>query len=109
MTRNIGLDVKAPARECEDVKCPFHGTLPVRGRIFAGHVVSHSQATVRVRWDSYRFFKKYERYMRQHTKISAHVPPCMDIKRGDFVRIAECRPLSKTKSFVVIEHVEEKK
>ena len=106
--RDIGIDVKAPERECEDVKCPFHGTLPVRGRMHTGNVVSQSQATVRVRWDYYRFLPKYERYMRQHSKVSAHVPPCMDIKKGDFVRIAECRPISKTKSFVVIEKMEAK-
>ena len=28
---------------------------------------------------------------------------CIDVKEGDEVKIAECRPLSKTVSFVVIE------
>ena len=32
--------------------------------------------------------------------------PCLGLKVGDKVRIAECRPLSKTVSFVVIEKVE---
>ena len=30
-------------------------------------------------------------------------PQCVDAKKGDIVKIAECRPLSKTKAFVVIE------
>ena len=33
--RNVGIPgVEPPATECEDLRCPFHGKLPVRGRIF---------------------------------------------------------------------------
>ncbi len=35
--------------------------------------------------------------------MHAYLPTCMDVKEGDEVKIAECRPLSKTISFVVIE------
>jgi small subunit ribosomal protein S17 len=35
--------------------------------------------------------------------MHAHNPPCINAKEGDVVKIAECRPLSKTKKFVVIE------
>jgi len=38
--RDIGLDVSAPQKECNDPKCPFHGTLPVRGQVFSCTVVS---------------------------------------------------------------------
>src|SRR5256885_1034127 len=31
--RDIGIDVPMPAKACTDVKCPFHGRLPVRGQI----------------------------------------------------------------------------
>ncbi|MDD3573791.1 MAG: 30S ribosomal protein S17, partial [Methanospirillum sp.] len=31
MAKNIGLNVPVPEKECDDVNCPFHGTLPVRG------------------------------------------------------------------------------
>ncbi|MDD1674848.1 MAG: 30S ribosomal protein S17, partial [Methanomicrobiales archaeon] len=31
MAKNTGLDVHTPEKECTDVDCPFHGTLPVRG------------------------------------------------------------------------------
>ncbi|MEN6294046.1 MAG: 30S ribosomal protein S17, partial [Methanobacterium sp.] len=37
------------------------------------------------------------------SKIQAHLPDCMNVNVGDSVKIAECRPLSKTKNFVVIE------
>jgi len=39
-------------------------------------------------------------------KYSVHSPPCLNVKMGDWVRIAECRPLSKTVSFVVIKVIE---
>ena len=32
----------------------------------------------------------------------AHVPEGMNINLGDTVRISECRPISKTKNFVVV-------
>ncbi|MEK6944671.1 MAG: quinolinate synthase NadA, partial [Thermoproteota archaeon] len=40
MSRNIGLSVSAPKSECTDSHCPFHGNLPVRGKLFEGTVVS---------------------------------------------------------------------
>ena len=41
MTRNIGINVKAPKEEPRegDKKNPFNGTLPVRGKLFEGKVV----------------------------------------------------------------------
>ncbi len=46
---------------------------------------------------------KYKRYMRSRSKVHAYLPGCIDVKEGDEVKIAECKPLSKTISFVVIE------
>jgi small subunit ribosomal protein S17 len=46
---------------------------------------------------------KYERYEKRRSKIHAHNPSCLDAKAGDRVKIAECRPISKTKSYVVVE------
>jgi small subunit ribosomal protein S17 len=46
---------------------------------------------------------KYERFEKRQSKIHAHNPPCIDAKAGDNVKIAECRPLSKTKSYVIVE------
>ena len=40
VARNIGLKVNPPEQECQDDNCPFHGTLPVRGRIMKGIVAS---------------------------------------------------------------------
>jgi small subunit ribosomal protein S17 len=103
MSRYIGVEVQEPKEICEDKKCPYHGSLKVRGRIFTGTVVSHKmQKTCVVRRDFLFYVKKYKRYERRHSTISAHNPPCIDAREGDRVRIMECRPLSKTVSYVVI-------
>lgn len=102
--KGIGLDVPMPKRTCDDLHCPFHGTLPVRGNVFVGTVVSAKvPKTVIVSWERKVFVKKYERYTRKRTKVKAHCPSCIDVAVGDEVKIAECRPISKTKHFVVVE------
>jgi len=102
--KNIGLNVKAPSESCEDKYCPFHGTLSVRGQIITGVVSStkmHNSIVVTREYSSY--VPKYERYEKRTSKYAAHCPPCLKVKTGDKIRIAECRPLSKTVSFVAIE------
>lgn len=89
---------------CFDKKCPFHGGLSTRGKILTGKVISdRMQRTVVVQVDYLRYYPKYKRYARSRSKIHAHNPPCINAVKGDIVKIAECRPLSKTVSFVVIE------
>ena len=103
-TRNIGLNVKPPIGSCDDKDCPFHGTLPVRGQIITGEVVSRKmQGSISVKREFMHYVKKYERYEKRTSTYHAHCPPCIKLKAGDNVRIAECRPLSKTVSFVAIE------
>ncbi|HLB69520.1 MAG: 30S ribosomal protein S17 [Candidatus Methanoperedens sp.] len=104
MVRDIGLDVQPPTKECADPSCPFHGTLPVRGQVLSGKVVSDKMdRTVVVQRAFVKKIAKYERYEKRKTKVHAHNPPCIAAKAGDNVIIAECRPLSKTKSYVVVE------
>jgi small subunit ribosomal protein S17 len=59
--------------------------------------------TVVVQREYFKYVPKYERYEKRKSKIHAHNPDCIAAKIGDKVKIAECRPLSKTKSFVVIQ------
>ncbi|MEQ9714835.1 MAG: 30S ribosomal protein S17 [Candidatus Asgardarchaeia archaeon] len=107
--RNIGIPVKNPPKEeCDDPLCPYHGNLPVRGRILEGIVVSDKmKRTVVIKREYAWYVKKYKRYEMRTSKIAAHNPPCINAKVGDKVKIAECRPLSKTVSFVVIEKLSE--
>jgi len=102
--RNIGIEATPPKEVCADEKCPWHGQLSLRGRVFEGEVVSSmAEKSVVVRWDYTRYIPKYERFERRHTKVSAYNPKCINAKKGDFVKISETRPLSKTKSFCIIE------
>lgn len=102
--RNIGLKVKTPSGNCQDPKCPFHGTLSIRGRIFTGTVISDiAHKTVTVEWPRLFYLPKYERYEKRRTRVKAYNPTCINAKTNDKVKIAECRKLSKTKSFVIIE------
>lgn len=105
--RDIGIEVKPPKKECKDPKCPFHGSLPIRGQIFEGIVVSSKASkTAIIRRDYLHYIPKYERYERRRSRIVAYNPECINAKEGDKVKVAECRPLSKTKHFVVVEIVE---
>jgi small subunit ribosomal protein S17 len=102
--RNIGIPVTPPKRSCDDKDCPFHGKLSIRGRLLQGKVVSlRANKMVVVEREYYHYVKKYMRYEKRRSRIHAHLPPCLDVEVGDTVTIAECRPLSKTVSFVVIE------
>ena len=104
MANNVGLDVKPPSTECKDAFCPFHGTLPVRGQVITGKVVSdRMEGSVVVGREYLHYIKKYNRYEKRSSSIHAHNPPCISAKEGDRVKIAECRPISKTKHFVVVE------
>ena len=106
VARNIGI-ADAPKRTCSDKHCPFHGTLPVRGRVVRGVVTSDKQMrTVVVELETLSLHKKYKRYFRKKMRIAAHNPPCIDAHEGDTVRIGECRKIAKTVSFVVIEKAE---
>ena len=105
--RNIGFGIKVPEKECNDRKCPFHGVLPVRGRIFVGKIINDKlRASPTVEWERVNLVPKYERYKKGRTRVKAHNPPCIDAKLGERVKIAECRPISKTKNFVIVEKVQ---
>jgi len=105
----VSLTFKKPKKACEDTNCPFHGELSVRGRVLEGIVVSSKMdKTVVVRRDYLQYVQKFMRYERRKSRIPSHNPPCMGAKEGERVKIAECRPLSKTVSFVVVERLEEK-
>ncbi len=101
---NIGIKVAKPAGKCNDDSCPFHGSLKCRGRVFTGTIISvKMQKTAIVGWERRQFLKKYERYEKRGSKVKAHNPSCINANEGDIVKIMECRPLSKTKNFVIIE------
>ncbi|MFB6253485.1 MAG: 30S ribosomal protein S17 [Halobacteriaceae archaeon] len=104
----LGLDVPEPEATCSDEDCPFHGTLSIRGQIIEGEVASTDmERTIIVEREYDVFVPKYDRYMKRRSRIPAHAPDCLNIDVGDMVRIAETRPLSKTKSHAVVERIDE--
>jgi small subunit ribosomal protein S17 len=107
--KNIGIEANPPSKTCEDKLCPWHGSLPVRGRIIEGRVTSNSMnGAIVIRRDFLHLVRKFNRYERRKGLVTARLPPCIDVRVGDNVRVMECRPLAKSISFVAIEKLEEK-
>ncbi len=105
--RNIGIDVVPPTSECNDPNCPFHGSLSVRGQVIDGVVATvKMNKTVVVERNYLKYQNKYERYEKRSNRYSCHASPCLELKAGDKVKIMECRPISKTVAFVVVEKKE---
>ena len=103
-TRSIGIAVEIPKKTCSDIKCPFHGKLSARGRQFVGTVISTKmRRTAVVEFERLQFLGKYERYERRRTLLKVHNPDCLNAKEGNIVKMVECRPLSKTKNFVIVQ------
>eukprot|EP00897_Mesotaenium_endlicherianum_P001738 jgi/Mesen1/1592/ME000134S00715 len=105
--KNVGLGFKTPREAIEgtyiDKKCPFTGNVSIRGRILSGTVYSTKmRRTITIRRDYLHFVKKYQRYEKRHSNLSAHVSPCFRVKEGDKVTVGQCRPLSKTVRFNVL-------
>ena len=106
MTRNIGLPVKeSKGKIAENEKNnPFNGSLSIRGKLFEGTVIdAKAKGTVVIQKELPIYFKKFKRYGRSKNKIHAHVPSNINVQEGDHVIAAECRPISKSVSFVVVE------
>ncbi len=102
--RNIGIpNVEPPENPCDDRYCPFHGNLSVRGKVREGIVTStRMYKTIVFQTDYLSLIKKYSRYERRRSKKLAHLPPCIEVKVGDTVKVVDCRPLSKNVSAVVV-------
>jgi len=85
-------------------------TYPIRGNIFEGEVVSaKANKTITVKRQLTHYISKYERYKKVFSKVKAHVPSGMVVKEGDIVQIGETRRISKTKNFVLMKVISDKK
>lgn len=77
-----------------------------RRRVLQGVVVSNGMdKTITVRVERKFRHPKYKKYVSRHKKYAVHDEE-NTAGRGDTVRIAECRPLSKTKRWRLVEIVE---
>lgn len=81
-------------------------TTEKRANTLEGRVVSDKmQKTVTVLIERQVQHGMYSKYIRRSTKVHAHDADGQ-CREGDFVRIAECAPLSKTKNWRVVEILE---
>ena len=106
MTRNIGLPVNVPNKKLieNEKNNPFNGSLSIRGKLFEGVIINaKAKGTVVIQKESPIYFKKFKRFGRSKNQIQAHVPSNLNVQEGDYVIAAECRPISKSVSFVVVE------
>lgn len=107
VVKRVGLGFKAPSAAYEgtyvDNKCPFTGTVSIRGRILKGMVISTKmKRTLVIRRHYLHYVPKYKRFEKRHKNIAVHVSPAFEVKEGDIVTVGECRPLSKTICFNVL-------
>jgi small subunit ribosomal protein S17 len=81
-----------------------HG--PGRARVRQGVVVSDKgEKTITVRIDVVQRHKRYHKILRSTQKLHAH-DERNDAHPGDTVRIVECRPMSRSKRWRLVEIVE---
>ncbi len=102
--RDIGIPITPPTETCTDRHCPFHGSLKLRGRMFTGTVIHNvmHKSTV-IEFPRQFYLPKYERFEKRRTRITAHIPPCLSVSKGDIIKVMESRPIAKTKNFVAVE------
>ena len=106
MKRNIGLPVKELKKKPvkNENNNPFNGSLSIRGKLFEGIVINaKAKQTAVIQKESPIYFTKFKRFGRSKNKIHAHIPSNLNIQVGDYVVAAECRPISKSVSFVIVE------
>ncbi|KAG5420183.1 RPS11B [Candida metapsilosis] len=105
--KDVGLGFKTPSAAIKgsyiDKKCPFVGTVSIRGKILSGTVVSTKMhRTIIIRRDYLHYVPKYNRYEKRHKNVAAHVSPAFRVSEGDVVTVGQCRPISKTVRFNVL-------
>lgn len=106
--KNIGLGFTTPRSAKEerwvDKKCPFTGSVSIRGRILKGMCISAGKMmnTAVMRRTYLHYIKKFNRFEKRHSNCAIHVSPAFDLTEGDIVTAGQCRPLSKTVRFNVV-------
>ena len=107
MTKEI-LGIKAPAKpEQYDKNCPFYGKLAVKKELLEGTVVKKDTSrSATIEWNKSRAVPKYERFEVRRFRLRVHNPSSINAEVGQKVLVARTRPISKTKSHVIIKIIE---
>lgn len=78
-------------------------------KVLTGEVVSSKRdKTITVKIERKAMHPKYKKYITRTTKLHAH-DEANACGEGDIVSIKECRPISKTKTWQLMEIVEKNK
>ncbi len=97
-------DAQAEAPAVTEQLAPEHG--PGKPKVRQGVVVSDKgDKTITVRIDIARRHKRYRKIMRTSMTLHAH-DESNDASAGDTVRVQECRPMSRTKRWRLLEVLE---
>jgi len=100
-------EVRAAAPAVEEQHAPEHG--PGRPKVRQGIVVSDKpDKTVVVRVDITRRHKRYHKILRSSITLHVH-DESNNAHEGDTVRVQECRPMSRTKRWRLLEVLERAK
>jgi small subunit ribosomal protein S17 len=100
--RRAGARAEAPAPVADHA--PEHG--PGRPKVRQGVVISAKpDKTISVRIDVVRRHRRYRKILRTSMTLHAH-DERNDAHEGDTVRIMECRPMSRTKRWRLVEVLE---
>ena len=97
-------EVRAAAPVVEEQHAPEHG--PGKPKVRQGVVVSDkADKTIVVRVDIARRHKRYHKILRSSITLHVH-DESNDAHAGDTVRVQECRPMSRTKRWRLLEVLE---
>ncbi len=75
------------------------------GRFFEGTVIKKFPHRVVLTFQRTVFIPKFESYAKKITKLHARLPEGMNVEIGDYIKVQECRPLSKIIHFIVVEKI----
>lgn len=82
-------------------------TVKLRGKTFEGTVINKLHGRLTIEFERLIYVSKYERYEKRKTKVHARLPKELEsqINVGDWIEVAECRPLSKIIKAVVTKRI----
>jgi len=92
-------------KKTKTIKKETRYSVGTRGRSFEGIVIKKFPHRLVVELERILFIKKYQRFQKKKFKIHARLPEGMNIEVGDYIKVRECRPLSKIIHSIVIEKI----
>ena len=82
----------------------MENTKVIRRSRVAKVIADSTEKTIKVEIEGIVQHPRYKKYIKRHTRFLVHDPE-EKCKVGDLVRIEECRPISKSKKWIVREIV----